>query len=318
MHHLDTLSDVSHDVTHNAAHDVAREGARDVVLIVDDVPENLSILHALLDQSGYTVLVATDGPSALDRVKRLPPDLILLDAIMPGLDGFETCLRLKENLETRYIPVMFMTGLTETEHILRGFQAGGIDYITKPIRPAEVVARIASHLRNAQRMAQTHEVMDAIGQAVAAVSAQGDLLWLTPLAQNWLRGSLDPDGRLPLSVRRWLAESLEHDDAKPLDFLHSDPPLVFSRLRHGMPGEALVLIQRKTASTPNPAALMQAFKLTPREADVLHWAMLGKTNRDIADILGMSPRTVNKHLEHVFDKLGVETRTAAARIALNC
>lgn len=294
------------------------EPLSDVVLIVDDAPENLSILHTLLDESGYTVLVATDGSSALDRVKRLPPDLILLDAIMPGLDGFETCQRLKDDIETRGIPVMFMTGLSETEHILRGFQAGGVDYITKPIRPAEVMARIASHLRHSQRVAQSHEVMDAAGQAIAAVDAGGELLWLTPLAQAWLRARLEPDGRLPLAVRRWLADAPSHDEARPLDFPIGDPPLVFSRLRPGKQGEELLLIQRKTASTPQPAALMQAFKLTPREADVLYWAMLGKTNRDIAEILGMSPRTVNKHLEHVFEKLGVETRTAAARIALNC
>ena len=294
------------------------EALRDVVLIVDDAPENLSILHTLLDESGYTVLIATDGASALDRVQRLPPDLILLDAIMPGLDGFETCQRLKSNIDTRNIPVMFMTGLSETEHILRGFQAGGVDYITKPIRPAEVMARIASHLRHSQRVAQTHEVMDAVGQAIAAVDQNGEVLWLTPLAQSWLRATQDLDGHLPAPVRRWLRKTLEGSETKPFEFPASDPPLVFSRLRRGMQGEELLLIQRKTASTPEPAALMLAFKLTPREADVLHWAMLGKTNRDIAEILGMSPRTVNKHLEHVFEKLGVETRTAAARVALNC
>ena len=294
------------------------EALRDVVLIVDDVPENLSILHTLLDESGYTVLVATDGTSALDRVRRLPPDLILLDAIMPGLDGFETCQRLKSNIDTRNIPVMFMTGLSETEHILRGFQAGGVDYITKPIRPAEVMARIASHLRHSQRVAQSHEVMDAVGQAIAAVDQNGEVLWLTPLAQSWLRAALDLDDHLPAPVRRWLSDTRERGEVKPLDFPASDPPLIFSRLRRGMQGEELLLIQRKTSTTPEPAALMLAFKLTPREADVLHWAMLGKTNRDIAEILGMSPRTVNKHLEHVFEKLGVETRTAAARVALNC
>jgi DNA-binding response OmpR family regulator/DNA-binding CsgD family transcriptional regulator len=294
------------------------EALRDVVLIVDDVPENLSILHTLLDESGYTVLVATDGTSALDRVRRLPPDLILLDAMMPGLDGFETCRRLKSNIDTRNIPVMFMTGLSETEHILRGFQAGGVDYITKPIRPAEVMARIASHLRHSQRVAQSHEVMDAVGQAIAAVDQNGEVLWLTPLAQSWLRVSLDLDGHLPAPVRRWLSDTQELNEVKPLEFPASDPPLIFSRLRRGMQGEELLLIQRKTSTTPEPAALMLAFKLTPREADVLHWAMLGKTNRDIAEILGMSPRTVNKHLEHVFEKLGVETRTAAARVALNC
>jgi len=288
----------------------------DVVLIVDDAPENLSILHTLLDESGYTVLVATDGAGALDRARRLPPDLILLDAVMPGLDGFETCRRLKEDLETRTIPVVFMTGLAETEDILKGFQAGGVDYITKPIRPAEVMVRIASHLRNSRLVAQTRAAMDAAGQAVVAVDLSGEVLWLTPLAQSWLRTSLDVDGRLPAALCRWLNEALEVAEVKPFELLAQGEHLVFSRLRRGAHGEELLLIQRK-AGAPEPAALMQAFRLTPREADVLYWAALGKTNRDIADILGMSPRTANKHLEHVFEKLGVETRTAAARMALN-
>jgi len=288
----------------------------DVVLIVDDAPENLSILHTLLDESGYTVLVATDGAGALDRARRLPPDLILLDAVMPGLDGFETCRRLKEDLETRTIPVVFMTGLAETEDILKGFQAGGVDYITKPIRPAEVMVRIASHLRNSRLVAQARAAMDAAGQAVVAVDLSGEVLWLTPLAQSWLRTSLDVDGRLPAALCRWLNEALEVAEVKPFELLAHGEHLVFSRLRRGAHGEELLLIQRK-AGAPEPAALMQAFRLTPREADVLYWAALGKTNRDIADILGMSPRTVNKHLEHVFEKLGVETRTAAARMALN-
>jgi CheY-like chemotaxis protein/DNA-binding CsgD family transcriptional regulator len=288
----------------------------DVILIVDDAPENLSILHTLLDESGYTVLVATDGAGALDRARRLPPDLILLDAVMPGLDGFETCRRLKEDLETRTIPVVFMTGLAETEHILHGFQSGGVDYITKPIRSAEVMVRIASHLRNSRLVTQTRAALDAAGQAVVAVDLSGEVLWLTPLAQSWLRSSLDADGRLPAALCRWFHEALDAAEVTPFEWPAAGEHLIFSRLRRGARGEELLLIQRK-AGAPEPAVLMQAFRLTPREADVLYWAALGKTNRDIAEILGMSPRTANKHLEHVFEKLGVETRTAAARMALN-
>ncbi len=289
---------------------------REVVLIVDDAPENLSILHTLLDKSGYTVLVATDGAGALDRVRRLPPDLILLDAVMPGIDGFETCRRLKEDLQTRAIPVMFMTGLAETEHILQGFQAGGVDYVTKPIRPAEVMVRIASHLRNSRLVVQTRAAMDAAGQAVVAVDTTGEVLWLTPLAQSWLSTSLDSERRLPAALCNWLHDALEAPEVKPFELLAASEQLLVSRLRRGAQGEELLLVQCK-AGSPGPAALMQAFRLTPREADVLYWVALGKTNRDIADILGMSPRTANKHLEHVFEKLGVETRTAAARMALN-
>jgi len=114
-----------------------------VVLIVDDAPENLAMLHEALDAAGYRVLVATDGQSALDRVALLMPDLILLDAMMPGIDGFETCRRLKADPLTAHIPVVFMTGLTETGHILAGFQAGGVDYLTKPLNPPEVLVQLA-------------------------------------------------------------------------------------------------------------------------------------------------------------------------------
>jgi len=114
----------------------------DVVLIVDDVPENLSLLHDALDEAGYTVLVATHGEAALQRAAQLVPDIILLDAVMPGIDGFEVARRLKAMGETAHIPIVFMTGLSETEHVVAAFQAGGVDYVVKPLRPREVLARI--------------------------------------------------------------------------------------------------------------------------------------------------------------------------------
>ena len=112
------------------------------ILIVDDVPANLAVLHDALEQDGYVVRVATDGRQALSSTQIEPPDLILLDARMPGIDGFETCLRLKQDLVTRHIPVIFMTGLSESDHVVRGFECGGADYVTKPIRPQEVRGRI--------------------------------------------------------------------------------------------------------------------------------------------------------------------------------
>ena len=129
-------------------------GGGHVVLIVDDVPENLAVLSDALDDAGHTVLVATDGASALERLGLIMPDLILLDAVMPGIDGFETCRRIKLMDSARDVPVVFMTGLTETEHVVRGFEVGGIDYVTKPIRPAEVLARIGTHVRNARMLSE--------------------------------------------------------------------------------------------------------------------------------------------------------------------
>lgn len=283
------------------------------VLIVDDVPENLAVIHDTLVQGGYRVRIATSGLGALESARRLPPDLILLDAMMPGLDGFETCRRLKEQLETRHIPVVFMTGLTDTDHVVRGFQAGGVDYVTKPIRPQEVLARIESHLRNSRQMAETLRAADAAGDAIFAVDSQQRMQWATPLAQSRLRPLLDADGQLPLALRRWLAAP----KAEPgFTVINQGQRLALSWLGATAGGGLRLLVQRH-AAVPEPAVLMRALKLTGREAEVLYWVALGKTNQEVGAILEMSPRTVNKHLEHIFTKLNVETRTAAAAMALN-
>src|SRR5512136_1632578 len=118
-----------------------------VVLIIDDDPNNLDIVSGYLKECHHTVLFAEDGESGLTRADYARPDLILLDIMMPGIDGFETCRRLKEMESTRDIPVIFMTALAETEHKVRGFEAGGVDYVTKPIQREEVVARAGVHLR---------------------------------------------------------------------------------------------------------------------------------------------------------------------------
>ncbi len=145
-------------------------GNSDLVLIVDDVPDNLAVLHDALDESGYTVLVATSGEQALQRAAQARPDIVLLDAMMPGIDGFEVARRLKADAATAHIPIVFMTGLTETEHLVAALEAGGVDYVTKPIKPKEVLARMNVHLQGARRARQ--EAQQA-GQARNALDAFG-------------------------------------------------------------------------------------------------------------------------------------------------
>jgi len=206
------------------------------VLVVDDAPDTLRMLCDALAREGYTVLVARDGPQALARLDVVTPDAILLDGVMPGWSGFETCQRIKAHPVGQAIPVIFMTGLSDTTDVVTGFEVGGVDYVVKPIRIEEVLARLNAHVRNAR----------AARQALAQASMQ--------------------QRPLPLNA------------------------------------------------SPETDRLLQA-ALTPRETEVLTWLARGKTNRDIAEILGMSHRTVNKHLEHIFEKLGVETRAAAAALA---
>lgn len=121
-------------------------GAVGSILIVDDTPTNLDVLVDYFADLGFEVLVATDGPSALERLAHARPDLILLDVMMPGMDGFETCRRLKARPDTADIPVIFMTALSDTGDKIRGFEAGAVDYVTKPIQHEEVRARVMTHL----------------------------------------------------------------------------------------------------------------------------------------------------------------------------
>lgn len=132
------------------------------ILIVDDNPTNLSVIVDFLEDSGLTVLVAQDGESSLRRAKYAKPEIILLDVLMPGIDGYETCRRLKSTPETQDIPVIFMTALSSTEDKLRGFELGAVDYVTKPIQPAEVLARIKLHLQfryMTQTLSRQNEVL---------------------------------------------------------------------------------------------------------------------------------------------------------------
>ena len=119
---------------------------RQTILIVDDVPANIGVLVEFLEEQEFRVLVARDGEEALERCHLVQPDLILLDVMMPGIDGLETCRRLKQHSDTVQIPVIFMTALTDSDNVVAAFEAGGVDYVTKPIRIMEVLARIHTHL----------------------------------------------------------------------------------------------------------------------------------------------------------------------------
>ena len=205
----------------------------DVVLIVDDVPDNLSVLHDALDESGFTVLVATGGEMALQRAAQALPDIVLLDAMMPGMDGFEVARRLKALPATAHIPIIFMTGLTETEHLVAALESGGVDYVTKPIKPKEVLARMGVHLQGARerRQAQHHagqarNALDAFGYASITVRvADGRLMWQTALARELLHrycGGPAPAGSaslVPLVVLDWLRSASAQADG-PTEISH--------------------------------------------------------------------------------------------------
>lgn len=308
----------------------------DLVLVVDDVPDNLAVLHDALDESGYTVLVATSGEAALVRAVQARPDIVLLDAMMPGMDGFEVARRLKAEPATAHIPIVFMTGLTETEHLVAALDAGGVDYVTKPIKPKEVLARMNVHLqgaRNARQAArqagQARNALDAFGYASITVRMpEGRLIWQTTLARDLLArycGTRAPE--TPAAVLDWLRTHLpatrQGVEPPPLSLAHGTHRLNLRLHRQtgdsdGQQGagEDWLIILREVSDTAVIEAMSLALKLTAREAEVLYWVVKGKTNKDIGEILGASPATAKKHLERVYVKLGVETRTAAAGVAI--
>lgn len=167
----------------------SQPAARDIVLVVDDSPETLSLLTDALEQAGVMVLVATSGAQALAIVERITPDMVLMDALMPDMDGFETTRRLKARGAVAHVPVIFMTGLTETQHIVQGLEAGGVDYLTKPINIDELLARIRVHLTNARAAQSARVALDAAGRFLVAVDGSGAILWSTPQAVRLLEGA---------------------------------------------------------------------------------------------------------------------------------
>jgi len=285
-------------------------GPSPVVLVVDDAVDTLRMLCDALAAEGYTVMVARDADEARERFDMAVPDAVLLDAVMPGIDGFALCREIKATPPWSHVPIVFMTGLSDTEQVVLGFASGGVDYVVKPLRIPEVLARVATHVRNARATRLAREAVDVAGMGAVVLDVQGRIAWRSPQATRWLEAAFGGDG--PDLASAWLAGVPEGGErGMPAA---NGARLVARHMGAGSFSETMLLLRLMPAGAAPPARGLSA-SLTPREAEVLSWLAKGKTNRDIGDILGLSPRTVNKHLEHVYEKLGVETRTAAVAAA---
>ncbi|MBI1182205.1 MAG: response regulator [Alphaproteobacteria bacterium] len=290
-----------------------------IVLVVDDSPETLSLLTDTLEEAGITALVARSGGAALSLIDRVTPDVILMDAVMPEMDGFEACRQIKLNKDMSHVPVIFMTGLSDSEHVVMGLEAGGVDYVTKPVAPNEMLARIRVHLANS-RLAQSARIaLDVAGRSLLAVNRAGVVLWSTPQAAALLKralGVFDTEAESwQREVRPRLAEVVDQKVADRVVVSRGQASVQASMLGEASAGEFLLHLS-DGQSVDDPTLLKQRLDLTTRESEVLLWIARGKSNRDVAEILHCSPRTVNKHLEQIYAKLGVENRTAAAAIAV--
>src|ERR687896_1222850 len=184
-----------------------------LVLTVDDTPANLNVLFDLLTGHGFEVSVAEDGESALQEVDYVRPDLILLDVLMPTMDGFTTCQRLKGRPDTREIPVIFMTALTDTVDKVKGFELGAVDYITKPFQQEEVLARIRTHLSLQQLKASLKEseerlshIIESAMDAILTLDQAGRILLFNRAAERVFRCSAGEAVGGP--CKRFLSEGL--------------------------------------------------------------------------------------------------------------
>ncbi len=294
-----------------------------MVLVVDDSPPTLGMLNDTLEAAGFTVLVAQNAAAAMQLVERITPDVILMDAVMPGMDGFEACRRMKQLKALASVPIIFMTGLAESQDVVRGLEAGGVDYVIKPVAPDEVVARIGVHLANARLTRSAHAALDVAGRFLLACDPAGHVLWATPQASVMLASGTGGKPVLPPDVCSWVTQCSDIVAQAALAIAQTittsigTPEAQVEISLVGRIGPAELLLRLVAVDTSSEQLLLKRrLNLTTREAEVLLWLARGKSNRDIAEILGLSPRTVNKHLEVIYAKLGVENRAAATGMAV--
>ncbi len=217
-----------------------------------------------------------------------------------------------------------MTGLSELDNLLKGFKEGAVDYIVKPIQPTEVIARIDAQLsqkHNAQRVEQT---LDHTGFSAIAFTKSGIITWLSVSANKILSDCypieqvekviIERDRFLPQTLLEQITPKIKAQKV-PLTDVQIGSQYSGKIVPSLIDDEYLLLIQ-KSRQDWDLASLKVSFGLTAREAEILMWISRGKTNKEVGLTLGTSPRTVNKHLEHVFEKLGVPTRTAAVAMVL--
>lgn len=292
------------------------------VLVVDDTPANLALLLTTLAQAGRRVLIAESGADALAILARDPVDLILLDVVMPGDDGFVTCAKIKALPSAATVPVLFMTSLDAPAEKIRAFAAGAVDYIVKPVYPPEVVARVDAHLqiralqraleaRNAELASEVEFRLDA--EAQLAHSLDRAVLLATSAAQIVFSSRL----ARTLLAKYFPGQTTTH---LPAAFSSADThatagsdTLLIRRL--GSPGGEFTAWLLEEQNTPPGPTALTALGLTPRQAEVLYWLAQGKANSEIGVILDASTRTIAKHLERIFQRLAVENRASAMVLA---
>jgi DNA-binding response OmpR family regulator len=229
----------------------------EIILIVDDDPDTLEMLDTFVRSAGYEVKLAADGRSALAMMADSTPDLILLDAVMPDLDGFETCRRIKAGAAAA-IPVIFMTGLTDTEHVVQGLEAGGIDYVTKPISFDELGARMKVHLDSARQQRSAIKGLTSVGARLFSCDDSGRITWRTPDAGRVLDALTEEDLK---AIRERIAELLSGTSSGKFAFGSGTGRFTLTRLGDAGSDEHLFKMVRSSEGVETQI-LQEAFGLT--------------------------------------------------------
>lgn len=297
------------------------------ILVADALSPSLRLFSDALEHAGMTAMTEPDGHAMLDTLKTLSPDLVVMEVALAGLGGFEVATRIRHDPALSHIPFIFRTEHMETQNVLRGLEVGGIDYISKSRPLEEMVARIKTHLRVAIEARTLRLALDACHRPMIGVSPDGFLSWYTPAASSLLSGvfvSWQPNMLLPPALGEVFMELVK---CSPLP-KHRTVELnaaMGSTIEGGslecittgpMPDGTMGITLLLRRPGEEERRLGARHNLTTREAQVLFWISRGKSNRDISEVLGISSRTVNKHLEQIFAKLGVENRASAAAIAV--
>ncbi|MEM7132162.1 MAG: response regulator [Chloroflexota bacterium] len=320
---------------------MAEQSFQKSVLIVDDIPASMDILVETLIQSNFDVLIAESGQQTLQvlhhaALQESLPDIILLDVVMPGMDGFETCRQIKAIPELEHIPVLFVTARNESVEKVRGFDVGGVDYITKPVDLIEFQARINTHLKLNQLQQQLLAENDSLRQErrnlLDLMNAQSDQL------RELTASALTTRDRQRQSILRLLAEQVQgrltllishlNETQSGLQVDHSSPDsfrLDRETVEH-LQGSITLLTETTEQITQMLGDLRQEAEeipeddpllvLSAREREVLNLIATGKDNREIAAILYIESSTVRTYRTRIMNKLGANNAYDLMRVAL--
>jgi DNA-binding NarL/FixJ family response regulator len=293
------------------------------VLVAEACRESALLLATAIEEgSNLSVVIATDLAGLISQGSSARPQVVLLGSDLSGLSAIETIRAIKKSRGLINAKIVVMSATIGTAHLEAVLDSGAADYVPKPVNVREIIARVQVQQRAAQQTQHSTHALDAFGFASMTVDARsGHLVWQTALSRDIFQRFFEtpPTEFVPVNILEWLQIEIARPnprDYQRLVLTNGQQRLTLSIHGQLEDGEWLV-VQRETSDRTVIELIGRIFQLTARESEVLYWVVRGKINRDIGDIVGASPATVKKHLERVFEKLCVETRTAAAAMALS-